>query len=133
MRTSLGSSVVIALGLVVAALLLRDAPNVEAAGAACQIRTFRLSFNPDDTRTVGTVPAGHTLVLHDFYSANGHGTYDILGNGVPIMPTIEVGTSGPQLFSFSAGIPVPAGTVLSIHRAANNCCASELFVGCTVQ
>ncbi len=132
MRKPLSLAIVVALGLVGGALILRRANAVEAACATGQVGTIRLAFNPGDTQVLGTVPANHRLVLHDFMAWSGGGTFEVLGNGVPLVPPMRIGSNSVDsdlIFSFATGIPVPAGTLLSIHRVNNNCCASELHVG----
>ncbi len=130
------SAIVIALGLALAVLILRQPASVEAAGSTSDIRVFRRTFNPGQTRVLGTVPVNHTIILHDFISSIGGGTFQVLGNGVQIMPTLRVGggTVDAKLsFSFSAGIPVAAGTQLSIRRVDTFGVPADLQVGLTVQ
>jgi hypothetical protein len=135
MRHSVVAAAIVAGGLVAAVLALRPTSVVEA-GVPHNV-SFELSFADDQTRSIGTVPAGHTLVLHDFYTRVGAGFFEVLADGAHVGPSIlELGGSAgfsPSL-NFVAGVSIPGGARLSIHRLPGTSSpVVTLYVGALLQ
>lgn len=116
------SPIIIALAIVLAALLLRGAPTVQADQSNPRPFSFMLSLSGDETKLLGTVPPGKVVFLKDFYAMNSDSTtYEVVVDGTPVSPELFVagrGTSnnGSLLLSFSNGFEVRGGETMAIHR-----------------
>ncbi|MBI1850513.1 MAG: hypothetical protein HYR85_09235 [Planctomycetes bacterium] len=136
MRHAFVIAALVAAGLVVGAFALRSASPVEAASTNRPV-SFELPFTEDQTRTIGRVPSGHVLMLHDLYSRSGAAYFEILVDGHRVGPSIlEIGTSSGQtpVLNFVSGIPVPGGSQLSIHRLVGTSSpVINLYVGAILQ
>lgn len=93
MRRTLCATSMISLGFVLSAWMLRTAPPVTAGAGSPTHVSFSISLDRDQTRVLGTVPSNRTLVLHDFHVDLSVGLVEVLADGVPVSPQMEIGAA----------------------------------------
>lgn len=121
-----GSALIIAVGIVAAAFLVRTSPSAQAGGAACDqpkiVSFFVEHLERGETRVIGSVPENKFVLLKDFLGiinpGDGGGVFELLADGQPIIPgLLPLLDPVRNPLCLSAGLSVPGGKELSIRSA----------------
>lgn len=121
-------------------LVLQTLPIGEAqAAVGGRAVFFTKTLDQGETKNLGTVPAGRTLLLKDFWRQTTSGTndeFEILADGVPIFPILSLrnSTDETRILSFSVGLEMPTEKLLTIRRTAGGSPGTvTLFIGATLE
>lgn len=120
-----GSALIIAVGIVAAAFIVRTSPSAQAGGAACDqpkiVSFFVEHLERGETRVIGSVPENKFVLLKDFLGiinpGDGGGVFELLADGQPILPALPLLDPVRNPLCLSTGLTVPGGKELSIRSA----------------
>ena len=130
MLKSLPSALLIALAIVTAALLVRTAPGVDAAGGPAEQRVYLTkTFDRDEEKVFGTVPPGKKLLLMDVQSQEGSDRFEVKADGQRVGPEF-FGVAFDGVKTFGAGLEIKGGQVFSVRRFNTSSSPTvRLFIG----